>query len=83
MQSNLLSLVSDNFVKLTCLDHCLDSLRQEIMCMADVTPMKFHHNLGDDFHIFPDIYATHTCKDFDAVRNWAAERQVEMWKLGF
>jgi hypothetical protein len=53
------------------------------MCDADVTPYSFHHNLDDLYHIFPQIWATHTCRDFDEIKRWAMERQVDRWKLDF
>ncbi|KAF2102662.1 hypothetical protein NA57DRAFT_71651 [Rhizodiscina lignyota] len=63
------------------LDHCIDSLRQGLMCTADVTPVVFHHNADDPYHIFPQIWSTRTCRDFDRIKEWAIDRQIERWKL--
>ncbi|KAJ5772372.1 hypothetical protein N7520_002901 [Penicillium odoratum] len=58
------------------MDHCIDVLRQSTMCEADVTPIPFvrsYFGCG----VFPNIIATHTCRDFDAIVQWAKEREVQ------
>lgn len=48
------------------IEHCLDSLRQDIMCKADDTPMptvKIINGAGDD--------QVMQCKDFNKVIEWA------------
>ncbi|PMD48120.1 hypothetical protein L207DRAFT_391616, partial [Hyaloscypha variabilis F] len=59
------------------LDHCIDGLRQHLMCTADITPYSFHYNLNDFYHPFPQIWATGICRDFDKIKNWALGHQVE------
>jgi hypothetical protein len=51
------------------------------MCSADVTPITFHYVNETDHHVFPNLAATHTCRDFDIIRDWARTRQVEEWKM--
>lgn len=51
------------------------------MCSADITPLTFHRVSEQDKHVFPDLDAKHMCRDFDAIKNWAAGRQVEAWKM--
>lgn len=53
------------------------------MCTADVTAIPFHHNPDDPYHIFPKIWSTRMCRDFDRVKEWALERQVDGQKLGW
>ncbi|KAI1862903.1 hypothetical protein JX265_008949 [Neoarthrinium moseri] len=65
------------------IDHCIDALRQSIQCTADVTPIKWQHHPDDDYHVFPLTWSTRTCRNFDAVRNWAKERQVPAWILDY
>ena len=62
-------------------DHCIDTLRQTLICNADVTPIKFHHNIDNAYNVYPAVYATHTCRDYDSLKEWALDRQVELWKL--
>ncbi|KAF2094939.1 hypothetical protein NA57DRAFT_45788, partial [Rhizodiscina lignyota] len=62
------------------IDHCIESLRQYAICNVDTSYASFHHNPGDDFNIFPNLWATHTCRDFDAVKEWALERQATNWQ---
>lgn len=47
--------------------HCLDTLRQHIMCMADDTLLYTtgHRDAG--------VNQTRMCRDWDALRRWAAE----------
>jgi hypothetical protein len=58
------------------MDHCLDALRQSTMCEADITPVIFVHNFFGR-GVYPKLIATHTCRDFDAIVEWAKEREVK------
>ncbi|KAK4214179.1 hypothetical protein QBC37DRAFT_284433, partial [Rhypophila decipiens] len=51
------------------LEHCIDNLRQTIMCYADVStiPWKFHERVQGNF---PDAHTTHVCRDFDKLSEW-------------
>ncbi|RDW92936.1 oxidase ustYa family protein [Aspergillus mulundensis] len=57
----------------THLDHCSESLRQSLMCSSDVAPITWvwseeHHRWQADGRV------VHTCRDFEAIREWAFER---------
>ncbi|KAI4157983.1 MAG: hypothetical protein LQ342_007843 [Letrouitia transgressa] len=58
------------------MDHCLDALRQSTMCESDVTPVTFVNNFFGR-GVYPNLVATHTCRDFDALVNWAKGREVK------
>ncbi|KAF2834035.1 hypothetical protein CC86DRAFT_279384 [Ophiobolus disseminans] len=58
------------------IDHCIDQLRQSLMCNSDVTPVVFGHNFFGR-GIYPKLIATHTCRDFYAISDWAKAREVE------
>lgn len=78
--------------------HCLDALRRNIMCMADVTAvpstwvdyrpwMKVHDSQPVRL---PNFQNTHKCRDFDAIRSWYRENQdprpwatPDEWMPGF
>jgi len=64
-------------------DHCIDNLRQSIMCTSDVTPRKYAPHEGDPGHAYAAISATHICRDFDAIKTWGKQRQTPWWALGF
>lgn len=67
-------------------DHCIDMLREVIMCQADVTPITFFNNL----HLpsrklpMPDFNTIHTCRNFDAVLDWNNnnERTIQWDEIG-
>ena len=54
-------------------DHCLEQLRQYIMCSGDMTPLptKFYPGLGRNY---VDSDVEHTCRDFDALHDWVVDR---------
>ncbi|CRG89603.1 hypothetical protein PISL3812_06641 [Talaromyces islandicus] len=58
------------------MDHCIDALRQSTMCESDITPIRFVNNYFGR-GVFPDLVATHTCRDFDAIVEWAKEHEVK------
>lgn len=57
------------------MDHCIDSIRQSLMCSSDITPLPYawwpKYQL-----VLPVAAAQHTCRDFDAIRDWARERRA-------
>ncbi|KAH8814874.1 hypothetical protein F5884DRAFT_851384 [Xylogone sp. PMI_703] len=55
-------------------NHCLDLLRQTLMCHADITPVPFYHKARDD-SIHPLPRTTHMCRDYSKIQEWAASRQ--------
>ena len=62
------------------MDHCIDSLRQHIMCASDVTPISYawypNYNLT-----LPTTAVMHTCRDFDAIREWARARKSKEFSM--
>ena len=55
------------------LDHCIEILRQAVMCNVDMTPVpRTWVAPGDFWHADPD--QTHTCRDFWSLREWISER---------
>jgi hypothetical protein len=50
--------------------HCLNQIRQSIMCHGDITPYVWQWNetLGYNQNM---ISTPHTCKNFDKIRDWA------------
>lgn len=52
-------------------DHCIDMLRQVLMCQADVGIVPFYWVKGQGPS--EDFSTTHKCRKFDKVINWAEE----------
>ena len=52
--------------------HCLDSIRQSLMCNMDSTLMYTEDGVtyGDG--------QVHQCKDWDALMNWSAENHMDI-----
>lgn len=57
------------------IDHCIDSLRLSIMCHGDMTfaPIIWSEIQG---RMIPDFETLHTCRDYDALKNWANNRDA-------
>jgi hypothetical protein len=54
-------------------DHCVEHMRQYIMCAGDLTPIptKFFPSVN---HSYVDPERPHTCRNFQKVRDWVLER---------
>ncbi|KAJ5132538.1 hypothetical protein N7448_006696 [Penicillium atrosanguineum] len=61
------------------LDHCVDMIRQAIMCHSDISPFVWARDPRDG-KAKGISSVTHTCRDFDAIQQWAADRP---FKTGF
>lgn len=57
------------------MDHCIDLLRQSVMCSSDITPITYAWYPKYQ-KVLPTMGITHTCRDFDAIRDWAKEHQT-------
>ncbi|KAK2030364.1 hypothetical protein LX32DRAFT_328132 [Colletotrichum zoysiae] len=55
--------------------HCINHLRQAIQCHGDLTPMEWRR-VGKK--IILNTETRHTCRDFDRIREWAAQRQTNL-----
>ncbi|KAL0768502.1 hypothetical protein CaCOL14_009477 [Colletotrichum acutatum] len=60
-------------------DHCVDILRQSIMCSADITPTPFYYRARDD-NVYSTLATRHHCRSFDSVKEWAKDRQLHQWR---
>jgi len=55
--------------------HCLDFLRQRLMCDVDIGVFGAVWYNASDPRPFVDFNTKHVCKNFDDVRNWATVHQ--------
>jgi hypothetical protein len=57
--------------------HCVETLRQALMCTADVTPyLVFEGNVGEGRKDREDFEASHKCRNFGGIRGWMLENGI-------
>lgn len=56
------------------LDHCVDQIRQLLMCHADLTPIKVVYYPGYPRE-FVDSDQVHSCRDWKPIQKWMDERK--------
>lgn len=58
--------------------HCLDIIRQQLMCNIDVGVLGqvWYQPPDSEIEPFVDFNTVHTCRNFDAVRDWAEKHQL-------
>ncbi|QSZ36262.1 hypothetical protein DSL72_007388 [Monilinia vaccinii-corymbosi] len=56
--------------------HCLDIIRQQLMCQVDTGVLGQVWWDKSKPNAFVDFNTEHRCKNFDAIRQWAEERQL-------
>ncbi|KAK1757773.1 hypothetical protein QBC47DRAFT_376957 [Echria macrotheca] len=54
-------------------DHCIEQIRQYIMCTGDMTPIptKYYPGLGRNY---VDSDVPHTCRNFEMLHDWMVDR---------
>jgi hypothetical protein len=60
----------------TLTDHCLDSIRQSIMCHGDVATVYWQW-MPVRRQPLPRLEITHTCRDFEAIKEWAKNHRLK------
>ncbi|KAJ3552825.1 hypothetical protein NM688_g3949 [Phlebia brevispora] len=58
------------------LSHCVDSLRQGIMCAGDISPIVWHRNTPNESAII-ELEVPHTCRKYDKLVGWAKEHKIQ------
>ncbi|KAL7946385.1 tat pathway signal sequence [Trichoderma barbatum] len=56
-------------------DHCVDMLRESIMCHGDTTLIVYHWIKGYADPV-PDFSTIHTCRDPEAILDWMQTNQI-------
>ncbi|KAF4562484.1 hypothetical protein EYR40_004702 [Pleurotus pulmonarius] len=57
------------------MSHCLDSIRQSLMCSSDVSLIVWRWH-AEAAQSFPRGDVVHRCRDFDRIKKWALEKQL-------
>ncbi|KAF9808679.1 hypothetical protein IEO21_07791 [Rhodonia placenta] len=58
-------------------DHCVNMLRQQLLCVADTGLITYHWVEGRDAP-FPDFNTLHKCKDVNKIKEWNRENGVRI-----
>jgi hypothetical protein len=59
------------------IDHCIDTIRQYMMCNPDVTATTWVWD-ADEQKSKAVADVAHTCRNFDDVKAWAIERRMRV-----
>lgn len=63
-------------------DHCIEILRQKLMCIADagVITYEWVHGFSDPY---PDFNTLHKCRNFEKILTWIDNRVVDipLWRI--
>ncbi|KDR68280.1 hypothetical protein GALMADRAFT_78890, partial [Galerina marginata CBS 339.88] len=59
------------------LDHCVEILRQSLMCSADVGMITFEWVRGFNSP-YPDFNTRHQCRNFEKILSWASDNAVHV-----
>ncbi|KAF9229000.1 hypothetical protein BS17DRAFT_217046 [Gyrodon lividus] len=59
------------------LDHCIENLRQTLMCAADVGIIPYQWVVGFD-HPVPDFRTKHQCRNHEKVIEWGYAHEVHI-----
>ncbi|KAI1117119.1 hypothetical protein F5Y14DRAFT_404880 [Nemania sp. NC0429] len=57
------------------LDHCIDALRQFVMCQGDIGVFSFNYPFNDG-DPWPNYSTPHTCRNFESIRQWGVDHTV-------
>ncbi|KAJ5509054.1 hypothetical protein N7527_011197 [Penicillium freii] len=64
--------------------HCIDTIRQSLICTADMTPIpEAYTPYKPNGSLEPIFQIEHTCRDFAAIQKWAKGRDAldeEVWR---
>lgn len=58
------------------LEHCYDQLRQSLQCHSDLATIYWEW-VPEMERAYGNLATTHTCKDFDKVREWARDHKLK------
>ena len=61
------------------IDHCIDTIRQYIMCNVDISMVTYGWDPQERHGIpVPNFVAQHQCVDYDKFSRWAKEHRFSM-----
>jgi len=57
--------------------HCVDALRQSLMCSSDVSVIVWQWE-KETQRVHPQAEVVHTCRNFDKIRDWGLKNRAVM-----
>ena len=70
----------DDLLEMDHLDHCIDSVRQSLMCSSDISTITWTWDEEDQMSK-PQADMIHTCRDFEAIRDWGLKNQAKKFDV--
>ena len=58
------------------MEHCYEQLRQSLQCSSDISTIYWEWSVKQQ-KMFGNVKTTHTCKNFEKIRDWAVEHKAE------
>ncbi|KAF2218102.1 hypothetical protein CERZMDRAFT_108644 [Cercospora zeae-maydis SCOH1-5] len=58
-------------------DHCIETIRKQLMCTSDVTPVVFVKDASRATGLKPDFNLRRKCRDYEQIRQWAFQNRAE------
>jgi hypothetical protein len=65
---------------LTLSDHCLDYIRQALMCFGDSTPVRLQWRQKSHY-LIPQFDQYHTCRNFDLLHDFSKKHALEKYNV--
>jgi hypothetical protein len=62
------------------LEHCVDVIRQRLMCTADASIVTFRWVKGLSTP-YPNFHTQHMCNDYEGLLRWGEGRKADMAKV--
>ena len=66
----------DELMGMDHLEHCVDAIRQSLMCASDITPNTWTW-VEADHEAKAVANVAHTCRDFEQIREWAKRNHAK------
>ena len=58
------------------MEHCYEQLRQSLQCSSDISTIYWEWSVKKQ-KMFGNVRTTHTCKNFEKIRDWAVEHKAQ------
>ncbi|KAF4449381.1 tat pathway signal sequence [Fusarium austroafricanum] len=58
------------------MEHCYEQLRQSLQCSSDISTIYWEWSVKKQ-RMFGNVRTTHTCKNFEKIRDWAVEHKAQ------
>lgn len=58
------------------MEHCYEQLRQSLQCSSDISTIYWEWSETKQ-RMFGSVKTTHTCKNFEKIRDWALKNKAQ------